>query len=220
MTEDKLQIEYFSDVLCVWAWIAQRRVEEMEAEWGERVSSNYLCINVFGDTQKKFAKGWADRGGFEGYAKHVAEAVEPFELAVVNPRVWSEVRPMSSAIPHLLIKAAALVEGSAREYELALQLRRAFFEDARNIGQWDVAMDVAIQTGFQSSDLNAVIDDGRAHAQLMSDYDLAQKMGIRGSPSWVLNEGRQILYGNVGYRVISANIRELMKRPAEEASWC
>ena len=127
---------------------------------------------------------------------------------------------MSSAIPHLMIKAAALVEGSAREYELALQLRRAFFEDARNIGQWDVAMDVAIQAGFQSSDLNAVVDDGRAHAQLMSDYSLAQKMGIRGSPSWVLNEGRQILYGNVGYRVISANIRELMKRPSEEASWC
>lgn len=192
----------------------------MEAEWGERVSSNYLCINVFGDTQKKFAEGWSDRGGFEGYANHVAEAVEPFERAVVNPRVWSEVRPMSSAIPHLVIKAAALVEGTAREYELALQLRRAFFEDARDIGQLDVAMDVAIQAGFQSSDLNAVIDDGRAHAQLMSDYDLAQKMSIRGSPSWVLNEGRQILYGNVGYRVISANIRELIKRPSEEASWC
>jgi predicted DsbA family dithiol-disulfide isomerase len=220
MTKDKLQIEYFSDVLCVWAWIAQRRVEEMEEEWGDRVSSNYLCINVFGDTQKKFAEGWSDRGGFEGYAKHVAEAAEPFELAVVNPRVWSVVRPMSSAIPHLVVKAAALVEGTAREYELALQLRRAFFEDARDIGQLDVAMEVAVQTGFQSNDLNAVIDDGRAHAQLMSDYDLAQKMSIRGSPSWVLNEGRQIIYGNVGYRVISANIRELIKRPSEEASWC
>ena len=127
---------------------------------------------------------------------------------------------MSSAIPHLVVKAAALVESTAREYELALQLRRAFFEDARDIGQLDVAMDVAVQTGFQSNDLNDVIDDGRAHAQLMSDYDLAQKMSIRGSPSWVLNEGRQIIYGNVGYRVISANIRELIKRPSEEASWC
>jgi hypothetical protein len=34
------------------------------------------------------------------------------------------------------------------------------------------------------------------------------------------NEGRQRLNGNVGYRVLEANIRELLNHPAGEQSWC
>ena len=41
------------------------------------------------------------------------------------------------------------------------------------------------------------------------------------SPTFILNEGRQKLYGNVGYRVIEANLQELLKSPdASQASWC
>ncbi len=54
----------------------------------------------------------------------------------------------------------------------------------------------------------------------MTDYQVARDQGIRGSPSWVLDGGRQILYGNVGYRVIRANAVELLRHPKEEASWC
>jgi len=33
--------------------------------------------------------------------------------------------------------------------------------------------------------------------------------------------GHQLLYGNVGYRLIEANVRELLHNPeAGEASWC
>ena len=46
-------------------------------------------------------------------------------------------------------------------------------------------------------------------------------MNIQGSPSFVLNEGRQKLYGNVGYRILEANIHELLRaQPADQASWC
>ncbi len=37
--------------------------------------------------------------------------------------------------------------------------------------------------------------------------------------AWILNEHRQILYGNVGYRVIEANVQELLRSHAGEASW-
>ena len=44
--------------------------------------------------------------------------------------------------------------------------------------------------------------------------------GIKGSPCFVMNEGRQILFGNVGYRVLQTNINELFNRTSDEASWC
>jgi len=46
-----LQVDYYTDVLCVWAWIAQRRVDELEKEQGENICIRHHCINVFGDTQ-------------------------------------------------------------------------------------------------------------------------------------------------------------------------
>jgi predicted DsbA family dithiol-disulfide isomerase len=54
-----------------------------------------------------------------------------------------------------------------------------------------------------------------------ADQRDADKMKIEGSPSFVLSEGRQKLYGNVGFRIIEANIEELLRGPhADEASWC
>ena len=54
----------------------------------------------------------------------------------------------------------------------------------------------------------------------MSDYEDTKELRLKGSPSLVMNNGRQVLYGNVGYRILNANIRELLERPVSEASWC
>jgi len=67
----------------------------------------------------------------------------------------------------------------------------------------------------------ALIENGAACAALMSDYQDADAMKVSGSPTFLLNEGRQTLYGNVGYHIIEANIQELMREPASgQASWC
>ena len=65
------------------------------------------------------------------------------------------------------------------------------------------------------------IHSGAAFAALATDYQDADKMRIEGSPSLVLNEGRQKLYGNVGFRVIEANVQGLLHAAGpEDASWC
>ena len=67
-----------------------------------------------------------------------------------------------------------------------------------------------------------MIDNGEAYAALRRDSQLAEQHGVMGSPTYVFNDGRQLLYGNVGYRIIEANLRELLAAPADTAapSWC
>jgi predicted DsbA family dithiol-disulfide isomerase len=87
--------------------------------------------------------------------------------------------------------------------------RCGFFRDCRDIARWDVQCELAEALGVDINAIEKSIHDGTAFARLAADYQDADKMRIEGSPSFVLNEGRQKLYGDVGFRIIEANIQEL-----------
>ena len=216
----RLPVDYYSDLLCVWAWIAQKRVEELNRQWGERVRITNRFVDVFGDAHGRVQKQWRERGGFDGFTAHVEAAAAPYGNAPINPAIWREVRPTSSLPAHLLIKAASLVGDAATTDRLALAVRHAFFVDAQDISRRATLFAIAGEQGIDVQGLRRYLDNGRAMAALMADYQQARQQNLQGSPCWIMNEGRQTLYGNVGYRVLSANVEELLKHPADEACWC
>jgi len=215
-----LEVDYYSDVLCVWAWIAQRRIDEIHESWGDAVRMRFRFVNVFGDAVNHIDKRWADRGGAAGFAKHVRASAAPYESAPVNPSIWRDIQPRTSVTAHLVLKAAELTTTVKDAAKLAVLVRSGFFVDALDVGSLKTVLEIADQAGFDTTVLMSAVESGQAQAALMADYEQSQRLNIQGSPSWVLNNGRQILYGNVGYRVLNANIAELAKSPGEEASWC
>jgi len=215
-----LVIDYYSDILCVWAWIAQRRIEELRQEWGERIELRHHYLDVFGDTATKMSLQWQDRGGYNGFGQHVIESAAPYENAVVNPAIWRDVRPATSANAHLILKAVQLACSPEESAAFALSLRRGFFIDNMDIGLLSVLMSLADGAGLDTDRLNNYIENGQAMAALLKDYQAAQKLALKGSPVWVMNSGRQTLFGNVGFRILNANIREILDHPASEVSWC
>ena len=102
----------------------------------------------------------------------------------------------------------------------ALLARQAFFCEARDISHRDVLLEIAEQAQLNLTPLQQALADGSAMAGLSDDLRSAGEQGVKGSPTWVLNEGRQVLYGNVGYRVMEANVTELLENPEDRASWC
>ncbi|MEM8765919.1 MAG: DsbA family protein [Pseudomonadota bacterium] len=217
---EPLVIDYYTDLLCVWAWIAQRRIEELATRWGDRVVLVHHWVDVFGDTEGKMARQWADRGGYDGFAAHVQESAAGYEEAPVHADLWRSVRPTTSATAHLLVKAADLVASADASIKLALALREAFFLEGVDVSHLERAMEVARAQGLDEAALKDAIASGAAMAAVLRDYESAKSQGIKGSPSWVMNGGRQVLYGNVGYRILHANIEELLQHPEQEASWC
>lgn len=217
---EPLVIDYYTDMLCVWAWIAQRRLEELENRWGGQIHLRHHCVNVFADTAAKMASQWADRGGFEGFARHVHESAAAYDEAPVHPDLWHGVRPTTSATAHLVLKSTELVVSPAAALDLAGHIRRAFFTEAADVSQLPVLLDIAVARGLPREELRRALLSGQAMAALLSDYMDNQQQGIQGSPTWVMNNGRQRLYGNVGYRILHANVEELLRHPEQEASWC
>lgn len=216
----KLTLTYYSDILCIWAHISQARVDEVAARFSDQVAINYRFCSVFGDTGHKVASGWADRGGYEGYSKHVLDAASGYEHVKLHPEIWQCNQPRSSAPAHLVLKAVQRLDSRYCE-NLVRALRSAFFERCLDIGSWPVLKDSLVSVHIDVAEVQAVIDSGAAHADLEADRRDQQSLMVQGSPTYILNEGRQKLYGNVGYGVIEANIRELLRSPAAgSASWC
>ena len=218
--DNPLRIDYFTDVLCIWAWIAQRRTQELESTWGKRINIHYCYVNVFGDTKTRIGAGWANRGGFEGFRDHVVESAAPFDNAPVNPDIWSKVRPTTSANAHLVLSAISQTAGPEVATQLAAQVRHAFFVEARDVSDIGVLCEIAASGGVDESAVRNAINNGRAAAGLMQDYQRATADNIAGSPTWILNQGRQKLYGNVGFHVLNANVEGMLAGNSTDASWC
>lgn len=223
-----IHVTYFSDVLCVWAYVAQPRLEELKLQHGNQIALEYRFCSVFGDAHFKLDTAWRERDGFAGYAKHVQTTAERF-AAPLHPDTWLRTRPASSMSPHLFLRAIMDWEreqvgpaGALERSEQAIwALRRGFFADGHDIGRHQVQRALIAPLGIDLDAVEHRILSGSAFASLAADYQEAEKSRVEGSPTFILNNGRQKLYGNVGFRILDANIRELMRHPAaDEASWC
>lgn len=215
-----LTIDYYSDILCIWAWIAQRRIEELNEQFSGKIIIRHHYMDIFGDVNNKMTTQWAAKGGYDGFAKHVNAAIENYAHAPVNPDVWRTCKPSTSANAHLFIKAVALTYSAEAANTYAKIVREAFFVHAMDISQQDQLIKILTQQGLEKTPILKTIAQGDAIAALMNDYQTAKQLNLKGSPSYVMNDERQILYGNVGYRVLSANVEELLKQVHHEASWC
>jgi len=230
----KVRIAYFSDMLCVWAYIGQVRVDELKRTFAEQISLEYRFTPIFGAPHHKVGVKWQDRGGFEGYGNHVRKVCEKFPHVEVNEKTWSSCRPTSSAVCHQYAKAVQNLENTGRVSgdgvavlggrsvfeELVWRIRQAFFRDARDVSHADVLHELAAGLQLPVQAIDDEIMSGRAMAELCRDNELSEEYRIEGSPTLVLNEGRQKLYGNVGYRIIEANVKEVLNNPSSEVTWC
>ena len=222
----KIQITHFSDLLCVWAYVSQARIDELQAEFGEKIDIQLRYFPVFGDTQTKFAAQWAEKGGIAGYSKHVLEVGAQFGHVPIHDDIWVATTPRSSLPAHLHLNAVQLLEQQQKTdpgatAKLAWRLRQAFFANNADIANADVIRQIATELGLDSHAIQTCITNGEAFAAMSQDIQQARDLNVRASPTLIFNEDRQRLTGNVGYRIMEANIRELLSSPAGHfQSWC
>jgi predicted DsbA family dithiol-disulfide isomerase len=224
-----IEINYFSDVLCVWAYISQVRIDAIKEKFGEGVRIEHRFCSVFGDTATKINTTWKEKGGYAGFNAHVRQAATKFPHIEVHPDLWLNTRPATSMSAHLFLKAVQLGEGDLATrkrppgtFDRAMwAFRRAFFKECRDISNFEVQREIAAELGIDTGAIEKYIHSGAAFAAVAADYQEAERLRIEGSPSLVLNQGRQKLYGNIGFWLIEANVQSLMRTPAsDDASWC
>ena len=152
-----IEISYYSDVLCIWAYVADRRLEELATAFGDQVSIETHYCSVFPDAWGKIEK----KGGFEAFNRHLREVATRFPHIAVHDNVWITARPRTSASAHLFLKGVELIEQAGNEGKepvpylerlstrAAREMRLAFFAEAQDIADWQVHRDVAARIGVR-----------------------------------------------------------------------
>lgn len=228
--QNKIVLEYYTDMLCVWAYFAQIKLDELKKEFADKIQINYHFITLFGNNETRIAQGY-EEGGYAGYSQHVLGLQVHFPHVDIHPEIWTRNIPASSMPVHLTLKAVQLLEskgelpqqpGGLRTLfeELVWQLRLSFFSKLQNIADEQVLQAHLQLLNIPMEKVEAEIRSGNAYAALSLDIDEHRSRMIEGSPTWILNDGRQRLYGNIGYRAIAANIQELLDREIDLPDWC
>lgn len=220
-----IRIMHFSDTLCVWAYVSQVRLDELLRNFPEAVVLEYRYLNVFGNVAGKMEAAWKDRGGVQGYSEHVRSVAGKFDHVALHPQVWLVRTPRSSMPSHVFLCAVRLLENESSVppgtlSRAAWGLRNAFFQHGADISRRETLFAIAEELRLPVAPIEAKLANGVAHAALCEDLELARSHTVDASPTLLFNEGRQRLSGNVGYRIIEANIRELLESAPDQLSWC
>ncbi len=230
----KIELSYYTDVLCVWAYVAQIRLDELLQNFAQHIDVDYRFITLFGSAHSRIATKWQERGGFTGFNQHIQQVGAQFPHIQLDPDLWLTCKPVSSAPAHLFIKA---IDNLRRKGQISSepvcqntnrnilemfiwQVRHAFFHQAQDISQHSVLWQLVETLGLPVALIEQQLKSGDAMASFCEDFSNKETLRLEGSPTYILNHGRQKLYGNVGYKIIESNILELLSEPGDRASWC
>lgn len=228
MTEthpDRVQFSYWTDPLCIWAFVAQSRLERILSVHTDQLAVEYRVVPVFDSVPWRFREGpWKD-AGVEGRIDATRRVAREFGHEDVSGRCWATATPTSSWGPGAAIKAVFALEvagdveaGAGAAYQVAL--RRAFFVDERNICHRDTQLELAEAQSLPRASIETQLDDGSALAALCEDNRRKEALRIQGSPTYVFADGRAQLYGNFPFEVLEATVEALTSGAEPRGSNC
>ncbi len=220
-----IPVIYWSDPLCIWAYVAADKISRLLERHGAELELEHRVVPVFGSVPWRFSQGSWAAAGPEGRMAATLRVARRFGHDEVSARAWVDDPPATTWAPSAAAKALSLIEardeaekGSTGRYLQAL--RRAFFVDDRNIARRSEQRAVANALGLPWQAMEDELDSGAALASLWEDHQERERLGVQGSPTWVFDGGRAMLYGNVSEGVLRATVDELIAGSDHGQSRC
>ncbi len=177
-----LTIDIYSDVVCPWCFLGKRRLEAaLRARPDIPVALRWRPFELNPD----MAEGGADRREYlarkfadaAGLAQAHRRLVELGRAAGIEYRFEAIARMPNTRAAHGLVALAGDREGAVVE-----GLFRAYFENARDVGDLDVLAAVAAEAGLDAAEMRARLAAGEGRAAIVAQELEAARLGITAVP--------------------------------------
>ena len=154
------------------------------------------------------AEGAAPRPGMERLGEHLERMVEEEGLEMSRPPLRSN--------SHLAMAGDLFARDQGLPEPYHSNMFKAYWQDHRNIGQREVVLDVARESGLDVAELEKALDDSRYEAELATVYDECGQYGINGVPTFII--GRYMVVGAQPYDVLERALTLASEETAAEGS--
>jgi predicted DsbA family dithiol-disulfide isomerase len=217
-TTPTVTLDLFSDIACPWCYVGEARLEQAMQQTGIRVERRWHPFQLQPDMPpdtpwQQFAP--AKFGGAERMKQafeHVAQAGEASGVAFNFDAMPYAPNTMDA---HRLILWVQDANGTERAFELAHALYRAYFTDARHIGDPEVLADLAGEIGLDRHAAADYLASDKGRAVVTASQAEAQRLGVSGVPFFVLN-GQYGLSGAQPVEVFVQALEQLASADADE----
>lgn len=214
-----LDIEIFSDVVCPWCYLGQRRLGlALESVTGE-IKANVTWkpfqldpntppegVNAFDYLARKIGGAERVRQSHEMLTKLGAEIDLPF--AFEKTRIF----PNTLDAHRLLLWAGQ--SGSETQDKVAHALFTANFVEGRNVGDHDVLVEVANACGMDGDAVRQRLATDEDKDTIGQEIGQAQQMGVSGVPFFVI-EGKYAISGAQGVDVFANALKQIAGMKAQ-----
>ncbi|UWQ80897.1 DsbA family oxidoreductase [Leisingera sp. S132] len=183
-----VKLDILSDPICPWCYIGKTHLDKALAEVPDHpfvIEWHPFQLNPDMPREGMDRREYLERkfGGKEGAVKAYAPVVEHAEKAGLTINFEAMQRTPNTLDAHRLIHWAG-VEG--KQTQVVDALFKAYFVDARDIGDHAVLADVAQEAGMEA-DVAARLLEGGSDVQAIRDRDAhSRKMGVSSVPTFIV----------------------------------
>lgn len=222
-----MKVEIYSDVVCPWCYIGERRFARAlaafpQADQVEIVFRPYQLDPTMPDTPRPLPEHLADKFGprVDAMMQQVTSVAAQEGLTMR----WDEALAVSTLTAHRLLRLAEQAYGAEAQRALADRLFEAHFTRGGNIADPALLTDLAVEAGLERGRVQAYLASDEGLQEVQDEIAAAQRRGVRAVPTFVF-EGRYAVQGaqppSTFLQVLEKVQREVAALPdAEAASAC
>ncbi len=183
-----MQIDIFHDTVCPWCRIGKQNLKVALESWqGSPVSVRYLSFFLDPSVPlegRDFRTHMLNKGGGRITLEQFFDGPRQAGKAVGLTFNFEAI----TYAPHTLLSHQLIALAPHDQKETMIDaIYKAYFEDARNIGDLDELVKIAGEAGLPIADIRQQLENGEKRAEVLAEVELAHRVGVTGVPLFVFN---------------------------------
>lgn len=183
-----LQIDVVSDIVCPWCFIGKRRLHSALAQVQGPRTVRWHPMQLYPDVPQSGTdlKAYLDKHFDNRPAVNFAmEQLRKTGLQLGIKFDFENISKLPNTLDaHRLILSA----DAAHQDTLVEKLFMGFFEQARDLSDRDVLLEIAADSGLDSAQARRTLADEHTLENVLAEEQRVKKMGLAGLPNFLVNK--------------------------------
>ena len=187
--QEKLSLAIVSDIACPWCFIGKARFEAALEKLGleDKVAVTWLPyeLNPEMPAEGMDRNAYLDQKFGAGKRREIEIRLSEAALESGVTFNWNKVtKSVNTRMAHMLVAAAATVQ---RGTEMKAALFKAYWQEGRDIGDFDTLVAIATELGFDEQAVREELANGELRETVIGLEEHARKVGVDGVPFFIVD---------------------------------